>query len=107
MVGNVNARDTLCRTLTLGSSMATHPDVQERIQVAPNPFAGRLSVAVSSPQVQDGLIRIFDQTGRMVMQEKLVMGITEMNTEGLPQGMYFYSIEAKGEMVQVGKLVKM
>ena len=105
-VGNVNARDTLCRMLTLGSSLAENPDLDTRIQVAPNPFDSRLSVAVSSPLAQAGMIRLFDQTGRLVMQERLSFGITELNTGHLPPGMYFYSISVREEPVKAGKVVK-
>jgi hypothetical protein len=106
MVGNVNARDTLCRMLTVGSSLAENPDLDTRIQVAPNPFDSRLSVAVSSPLAQAGVIRLFDQTGRLVMQERLSFGITELNTGHLPPGMYFYSISVREEPVKAGKVVK-
>lgn len=106
MVGNVNARDTLCRMLTFGSSLAENPDLDTRIQVAPNPFDSRLSVAVSSTLAQAGVIRLFDQTGRLVMQERLSFGITELNTGHLPPGMYFYSISVREEPVKSGKVVK-
>lgn len=55
---------------------------------------------------QAGVIRLFDQTGRLVMQERLSFGITELNTGHLPPGMYFYSISVREEPVKAGKVVK-
>jgi hypothetical protein len=105
MVGNVNARDTLCRTLTLGSSLAENPDVKNRIQVSPNPFAAQLSVALSA-SLRSPVFHLYDQLGLELLRKPLVFGVTEMETGHLLPGLYFYSIEAKGEMVESGKLIK-
>ncbi|MBX2893187.1 MAG: T9SS type A sorting domain-containing protein, partial [Saprospiraceae bacterium] len=72
-------------------------------------FRDRLAVAVSSPLLggQRGAFRLYDMTGRLVREERVVLGVNEMETGDLPPGMYFWSVEAKGEVVKGGKIVKM
>ncbi|MFN0215214.1 MAG: PKD domain-containing protein [Saprospiraceae bacterium] len=106
-VSNANASNTLCRTLKLGNTLAENPEVQERISVSPNPFRSHLSVTVSSSQVNSGFFRLFDQMGRLVCTQRLAFGITEIETESLPPGMYFWSMEARGERVKSGKAIKL
>lgn len=105
-VSNQYGSDTNCRTLYLGVTGTGEAASQVPVQVSPNPFCSHLSVAVSSPQVQGGMFRLYDQVGRLVREHRLAFGITEVETAALPPGMYFYSIEARGEVVKSGKLVK-
>jgi len=104
-VSNANASNTRCRTLHLGTSLAENAEIQERIQINPNPFRDRLSVALSA-NLRSPIFRLFDQTGRLLREARLAFGITEIETGVLPPGMYFYGIEAQGEVVKSGKLVK-
>jgi hypothetical protein len=49
---------------------------------------------------------LFDATGWQVHQTALVPGINEMETAGLPSGIFFWRIESAGEVLQQGKSVK-
>jgi hypothetical protein len=43
----VNGTHTHCKTLYLGVSATDNPVLQAQVQVGPNPFGNRLSVALS------------------------------------------------------------
>jgi FOG: PKD repeat len=104
-VSNANAEHTLCRTLQLGSALAKDPAVQDRVLLAPNPFGDWLSVSLSAV-VRSPVLILYDQLGREVLRQSLSFGVTEIGTGHLPAGIYFYRVEARGEMVKSGKLVK-
>jgi len=104
-VSNANASNSLCRLLKLGNTLAKNPDVQERIQVTPNPFSDQLSVALSAT-VRKPTFRLYDQMGRLLREERLAFGITEIDTEALPSGIYFWVVVSNGERAKTGKIVK-
>jgi hypothetical protein len=104
-VSNANASNSLCRTLKLGNTLAENPEMQERIQVSPNPFRDHISITLSTT-LRSPFIRLYDQMGRLVREERLAYGITEMETGSLPVGMYFWAVNAGGEAVKSGKVVK-
>ncbi len=104
-VNNANASNTLCRTLTLGNTLAENPEVQERIQVTPNPFRHHLSIALST-NLRSPVFRLYDQIGRLVCEKRLAFGITEIDTEALPAGIYFWEVLSNGERAKTGKIVK-
>ncbi len=104
-VSNVNTSNTLCRTLTLGNTLAETPDVQERIQVTPNPFRDHLSIALSA-NLRSPVFHLYDQIGRLVREERLTFGVTEIDTEVLPSGIYFWVVVSNGERAKAGKIVK-
>jgi hypothetical protein len=106
-VSNQYGSDTHCKTLYLGVSAQDNPVLQAQVLVSPNPFQSHLAVTVSSPQVRGGQFRLYDMTGRLALSEYIVLGVNEMETGDLPQGMYFWSVEARGEVVKTGKIVKM
>ena len=105
-VVNENGEHTLCRTLELGSTLAENPAVQERVLVAPNPFGNWLSVSLST-SLRSPVLILYDQLGRVVLREPLLFGVTEIGTGHLSPGIYFYVVEAKGERVKSGKLIRM
>ena len=104
-VSNSNANNTLCRTLKLGNTTAKNPEIQERIQVTPNPFRNHLSIALSA-NLRSPVFNLYDQMGRLILKDWLAFGITEIETSSLPTGMYFWEIRAMGETVKTGKCVK-
>ncbi len=104
-VVNANGEHTLCRTLQLGSTLAEDPEVQERVLVAPNPFGDWFSVSLSAV-VRSPVVILYDQLGRVVLREPLLFGVTEIGTGHLSPGIYFYRVEASGERVKSGKLIR-
>ncbi|MFN0035076.1 MAG: PKD domain-containing protein [Saprospiraceae bacterium] len=104
-VSNSTASNTHCKTLYLGVTATDNPVLQSQIVVSPNPFGDRLGVALSA-NLRSTVFHLYDQMGRLVRAERLAFGITEINTEDLPVGMYFWEVSAAGEIVKSGKLVK-
>ncbi len=104
-VSNANASNTLCRTLTLGNTLAENPEVQERIQVTPNPFRDHLNIALSA-NLRSPVFHLYDQMGRLFLKKRLAFGIIEIDTEDLPSGIYFWQVESNGERVKAGKIIK-
>jgi len=104
-VSNPYGSDTHCKTLYLGVSAQDNPVLQAQVQVWPNPFRDRLAVALSA-NLRSPLFRLYDMTGRPVWEERLVLGVNEIEAASLPAGMYFWRVTTGGEVVKSGKIVK-
>jgi hypothetical protein len=106
-VSNAYGSDTHCKTLYLGVSAQDNPVLQAQVSVWPNPFQSQLAVAVSSPQLRGGLFRLWDMTGRLVREQRVVLGLNEIETGDLPSGMYFWEVKAGSERAKSGKTIKL
>jgi PKD repeat protein len=106
VVSNANSADTLCRVLELGVSGTGSITETIPAGLSPNPFTDRLSVSLNA-SVRSPMFHLYDATGRLVRTESLVLGINELETPGLPSGMYFWRVESAGEVLQRGKCLKM
>lgn len=90
----------------LGVSAADNPVLQDQVQVWPNPVRDRLAVTLNV-NLRSPVFRLYDQLGGLLREERLALVWSEIGTEDLPPGIYFYGIEARGERVTVEKLVKL
>ena len=104
-VSNQYGSDTYCRTLYLGVSNTETPIAYTQVEVSPNPFRNSLNIALSA-NLRSPVFRLYDQMGRLVCQEALVFGNTEIVTGDLPQGIYFWDVRAVGVLPRTGKCVK-
>ena len=104
IASNSNSADTLCRTLFIGVTAEQNPELQAQIMVGPNPFGSRLWVSLGA-SLRSPLFRLYDLHGRLLRQSPLSLGLTEINTAGLPRGMYFWEVLSGGERVKWGKQV--
>lgn len=104
-VSNENGSHTHCKNLNLGTTATNDAFSQENIQVSPNPFRERLFVALSEV-VASPIFHLYDNTGRLVKTENLYYGITETETSNLSAGLYFWNIISNGEVIGVGKVVR-
>lgn len=102
---NANGSDTLCRTLYLGVSSVENPLVQTAVEVFPNPFEEVLGVSLGV-DLPGPRFRLYDQYGRLLRDEALGMGIQEIRTTNLPQGLYFWELLSGGVRARSGKVVK-
>ena len=107
VVKNQFSSDTFCQKVYIGVTSAENPDIQNRIEVWPNPFSERLVLALSTPSLRSPVLRLYDVAGRLVLTERLEYGINEINTSGLEKGLYFWAVEAAQERIKTGKVVKM
>lgn len=105
-VSNANGADTLCKTLYLGVSAVENPALQSQIEVLPNPFAERLAVLWSA-ELPGAVFRLYDLMGSVVRTTRMVVGVNELDTDDLPAGAYFWTVEAGGVRLKSGKAVKL
>ncbi|MEQ1745392.1 MAG: T9SS type A sorting domain-containing protein [Saprospiraceae bacterium] len=75
------------------------------ISINPNPFNDRLTIALST-NLRSPALRLFDAAGRLVLEQRLVPGVNEIETGALPQGLYIWEVLARGERVKAGKIAK-
>ncbi|MDX2280732.1 MAG: PKD domain-containing protein [Saprospiraceae bacterium] len=104
-VSNPNASNTHCKTIYLGVSATENPVLQKQIEISPNPFNTHLDVALNL-NLHLPIFRLFDQTGRIVLEKRIAFGISEIETDMLPPGIYFWEVRSPTEMLKSGKLVK-
>jgi len=102
---NSNSSSTHCKKILQGVSKTEEPEAESGLQVGPNPFDGRIVVALSA-SISGARYQLFDQLGRMVLSTRIQQGINEIDASALPTGMYFWEVVARNEPVGNGKLVK-
>lgn len=102
-VSNVNSSNTHCQTI-YGVTNQENPVVQAQIQLTPNPFHTQLTLTLSAT-LRSPVFRLYDLYGREVRQERVQFGVNTISTEGIVPGMYFWTVEAGGEVVKKGKAI--
>jgi hypothetical protein len=105
-VSNQYGTDTHCKTLYLGVTAQDNPVLQAQVQVWPNPFRERFVVALSA-NLRSPALRLYDAAGRLVLEQRLVLGVNEIEAAGVPAGLYVWEVVAGGERVKSGKCVKL
>ncbi|MEQ1746802.1 MAG: PKD domain-containing protein [Saprospiraceae bacterium] len=105
-VSNQYGSNTHCKTLYLGVTAQDNPVLQAQVLVWPNPFRERFAVALSA-NLRSPALRLYDAAGRLVLEQRLVFGVNEIETAGLPAGLYVWEVTAGGERVKSGKCVKL
>lgn len=108
IVSNAYAADTICREVKVGISSAYTLPALPQAQVQPNPVTDALTVRL--PALLPGhplRFALTDAYGRTVREVLLSDFETEVDVAGLPAGMYFWQVSARGEVLQAGKVVKM
>ncbi|MFN0013434.1 MAG: PKD domain-containing protein [Saprospiraceae bacterium] len=105
-VSNQYGTDTHCKTLYLGVTAQDNPVLQTQVQVWPNPFRERFAVALSA-NLRSPALRLYDAAERLVLEQRLVFGVNEIEAEGVPAGLYVWEVTAGGERVKSGKCVKL
>lgn len=75
------------------------------LSIHPNPFTQQF--VVTKTQAQQAELLLYDGLGKLVLRKKIMESTTNIDTDDLPNGLYFYTfINAKGERIQAGKLMK-
>ncbi len=103
--------DTLLFPLTIEVKPAQGIDEflsSNSVKVSPNPFSQTANLQFEAKQIKPYTVRIVDLTGRTVqqIQGKTQFGSNsvEINRNGLPAGMYFYSLEIE-DASQTGRFI--
>lgn len=82
----------------------------ELLQNAPNPFASTTTVVYKLTEQGAVVLRVFDHLGREVKcinkkSQNAGLNKIELNMNGLPSGIYFYSIFINGQLSDTKKMV--
>jgi trimeric autotransporter adhesin len=79
------------------------------VRIAPNPAVDVANIQIKTSKEETASIRIVDQTGRVVLQQKLHLvkgwNVQQLNISKLPSGMYFVEVHAPS-FNQKQKLIK-
>ncbi|MFH1005178.1 MAG: T9SS type A sorting domain-containing protein [Bacteroidota bacterium] len=72
--------------------------------IYPNPTSGIITLQLSDDKIKNADLKIFDLFGRSVFQKDINTKHETLNLN-LPNGMYFYQIKNKQQIVAIGKII--
>lgn len=94
------------QTIFVTTCTGIQPQIKQTdLIVAPNPFNSELFIRLKDVQENCEFI-LFNAIGQEIIRKRLSDGKNTIETEGIPQGLYFYSIEQQNKPIKQGKLVK-
>ena len=93
-----------CDTAIFTSKTKNIPGL-EPISIYPNPFFDKITLN-SEQSLQGSSFQLFDQFGRLVLQQVLTAGETEIEATGLTASIYFARVGQLGKGFRVEKLLK-
>lgn len=107
VVSNEYASDTLCQQIEVGevSGVPALPALP-LAQVNPNPFGEALWVSLPARVALSPRFVLRDALGRVCLDEPLAGFEHRIATGHLPPGLYFWSLQYGGRVVQAGKVAK-
>lgn len=106
-VSNENSSNTLCRTITLGTSSSDEEAVSwADISLFPNPVQDYLLVTLGEYVPAYGQILIYDITGRPVITQRIYYGQNSVDMSALQAGMYIWKMMDGMVEIKEGKVVK-
>jgi len=106
ITSNTIGSNTLCKTLYLGVSAVENPEIQSGIELFPNPFQDILNISLSTVLHRPNF-RLINQFGQLVLEERIGLGINDIQTQNFPPGIYFWEVSANGAKLRSGKVVKL
>jgi len=106
-VSNENSSNTVCRTITLGTSSSDDESVRRAdISLFPNPVQDYLLITLGEYVPAYGQIMIYDITGRPVITQRIYYGQNSVDMRSLQAGMYVWKVVDGTQVVREGKVVK-
>ena len=106
-VSNENSSNTVCRTITLGTSSSDDKSVSRAdISLFPNPVQDYLLVTLGEYVPAYGQIMIYDITGRPVITQHIYYGQNNVDMRGLQAVMYVWKVMDGTQVIREGKVVK-
>jgi len=92
--------------------MSNTTAMNTQLTARPNPFVNSITVEISSPADQHGIVRLIDGTGKIVRMLswnlKRGLNITTLNNlKSLPDGLYFLDVvDSEGNVMHKTKIIK-
>jgi PKD repeat protein len=105
-VRNENGTDVNCKKIYIATTSSNDELAKIRVGVYPNPCTSVLNVNLMNYYPENARLTLFDTNGRIVKDRKLTQGHTVVAVYDLVQGIYFYRITDKGEILDSGKMMK-
>jgi hypothetical protein len=109
-VSNPRGSDTLCREVAVVMNDAREEAAQGlTVSILPNPASARVVVNAEGLAAPAGFV-LYDTPGRELLRLPLLpvngRASVEASLQGLPAGVYFYTVESGGRVVWRGKIMK-
>ncbi|MBK8701836.1 MAG: PKD domain-containing protein [Saprospiraceae bacterium] len=105
-VANENGRDTLCRTLVLGTNSTGDAEKNDKlINIFPNPSDGRLLLTLRDYVPKQGVFRLYDFMGREVHHQRVYYGWNDVEAGHLAPGAYAYKVEDGTRILGEGRVL--
>ena len=74
----------------------------------PNPFQERFSLSLRPGWLPvDAWLEVYDAVGRQVHRQPLRAGVNGVELAGQPGGVYVWRVVQRGQVLRVGKIVKL
>jgi hypothetical protein len=104
-VSNEYSSDSSCQWIDVMSVSVEDLPTEELFRVYPNPFTDYIEI--SPPDGYHTLtVRITDMHGRLIASPEIACPC-RLKLGDIPAGVYFYSIEEEGRVVNAGKILKL
>ncbi len=78
---------------------------ENQVTVYPNPFSNFAKFEIEGKDIQNGVFKLYDVTGRLIRREHFSSNNFILHKKELPTGMYFFTIENAGQLIASGKIV--
>ncbi|MCP4439591.1 MAG: T9SS type A sorting domain-containing protein [Aureispira sp.] len=75
------------------------------VQLYPNPMDQMATIKVTGDLMEDSQFRLYDLTGRQVMEQTIQSKQFNIYRNNLASGYYFYKIESAGKISNIGKVI--
>jgi hypothetical protein len=76
-----------------------------KVEVFPNPFFEEANIRIVGREFNQVRFTLLDAQGRVVLTRVNVGNEMKINRRDLPMGIYFYSLESEGKLINTGKII--
>ncbi|MEM9921810.1 MAG: T9SS type A sorting domain-containing protein [Bacteroidota bacterium] len=97
---------TITTRITVLLTSLNNPFAAVKVDAFPNPFNGELVFRIEGLQQALVRLRLYDSQGRLVRESQHRDSLFRHQTAELSAGLYFYELEARGQIFRRGKVIK-
>ena len=80
-------------------------DLSKFVSVYPNPASTSINVRINTAFIDNAMLELYDATGKLIMQQKVVNEYSALNISGLANGIYTVRIITDNEQT-IKRIVK-
>ncbi len=90
-----------------GGTVKKEAETTTTARIFPNPTRGSLTLQLSSPLSQEGMLSIYNVDGKTVFSERLGAGTLErqLDVSGLPAGIYLCEVKEDAQLIFAARIV--